>query len=72
MTSGTAATAIVDRTQGQDLDRPSQTADLVRVYLNEIGKRPLLTAAEEVELAKRIEAGIYADHLLKELSLIHI
>ena len=51
MTSGTAATAIVDRTQGQDLDRPSQTADLVRVYLNEIGKRPLLTAAEEVAVS---------------------
>ena len=42
--------------------RPS--ADLVRVYLNEIGKVSLLTAADEVELAKRIEAGLYAAHLL--------
>ena len=66
MTSDSAATAVVDRTQEQDLDRPSQTADLVRVYLNAIGRRPLLTAEEEVDLAKRIEAGIYAEHLLEE------
>jgi len=37
---------------------------LVRVYLNGIGKTALLTAAGEVELAKRIEAGLYAEHLL--------
>jgi len=36
----------------------------VRVYLNGIGKTALLTAADEVELAKRIEAGLYAQHLL--------
>ena len=47
-----------------DLDGAVQTADLVRVYLNEIGKVALLTAADEVELAKRIEAGLYAEHLL--------
>jgi len=47
-----------------DLDGAVQTADLVRVYLNEIGKVSLLTAAEEVELAKRIEAGLYAAHLI--------
>ena len=47
-----------------DLDGAVQTADLVRVYLNEIGKVALLTAADEVELAKRIEAGLYAGHLL--------
>jgi RNA polymerase sigma factor RpoD-like protein len=49
-----------------DLDGAVQTADLVRVYLNEIGKVALLTAADEVELAKRIEAGLYAQHLLDE------
>ena len=49
-----------------DLDGAVQTADLVRVYLNEIGKVALLTAADEVELAKRIEAGLYAKHLLDE------
>ncbi|GAA4815700.1 sigma-70 family RNA polymerase sigma factor [Tomitella cavernea] len=48
-----------------DLDAQSPSADLVRVYLNGIGKTPLLTAAEEVELAKRIETGLYARHLLE-------
>jgi len=47
-----------------DLDEAATSADLVRVYLNEIGKVPLLTAADEVELSKRIEAGLYAEHLL--------
>jgi len=47
-----------------DLDEVAASADLVRVYLNEIGKVALLTAADEVELAKRIEAGLYAEHLL--------
>jgi RNA polymerase sigma factor (sigma-70 family) len=55
-----------------DLDEAVQAADLVRSYLNEIGKVSLLTALEEVELSKRIEAGLYASHLLstsKRLSL---
>jgi RNA polymerase sigma factor (sigma-70 family) len=47
-----------------DLDEVAASADLVRVYLNEIGKVALLTAADEVELSKRIEAGLYANHLL--------
>jgi RNA polymerase sigma factor (sigma-70 family) len=47
-----------------DLDEIAASADLVRVYLNEIGKVALLTAADEVELAKRIEAGLYAQHLI--------
>jgi RNA polymerase nonessential primary-like sigma factor len=47
-----------------DLDEVAASADLVRVYLNEIGKVALLTAADEVDLSKRIEAGLYADHLL--------
>jgi RNA polymerase sigma factor (sigma-70 family) len=51
-------------TSGPDLDEAATSADLVRVYLNEIGKVALLTAADEVELAKRIEAGLYAQHLL--------
>jgi len=47
-----------------DLDEAVQAADLVRSYLNEIGKVSLLNAVEEVELSKRIEAGLYAGHLL--------
>ena len=49
-----------------DLDEVAASADLVRVYLNEIGKVALLTAADEVDLAKRIEAGLYAAHLLSQ------
>ena len=45
------------------------SADLVRVYLNGIGKTALLTAEDEVELSKRIEVGLYSEYLL---SLIHI
>jgi RNA polymerase nonessential primary-like sigma factor len=42
------------------------STDLVRVYLNTIGKTPLLTAEQEVDLSKRIEAGLYAERLLVE------
>jgi len=42
------------------------STDLVRVYLNTIGKTALLTAEQEVELSKRIEAGLYAERLLTE------
>lgn len=45
------------------------TADPVKDYLKQIGKVPLLNAAEEVELAKRIEAGLYADHISKSGTL---
>jgi len=38
---------------------PAASADLVRVYLREIGRVALLTAAEEVDLAKRVEAGVF-------------
>jgi RNA polymerase nonessential primary-like sigma factor len=48
-----------------DLDIQSPAADLVRVYLNGIGRTALLTAAQEVELAKRIEAGVFAQHMLE-------
>jgi RNA polymerase primary sigma factor len=39
---------------------PGATADPVKDYLKQIGKVPLLNAAEEVELAMRIEAGLFA------------
>ncbi|MDI3406290.1 RNA polymerase sigma factor [Streptomyces cavernicola] len=40
------------------------SADLFRQYLREIGRIPLLTAAEEVELARRVEAGLFAEEKL--------
>ncbi len=40
------------------------SADLVRAYLNGIGRTKLLTAAQEVELAKWVEAGLYAEEKL--------
>ncbi len=40
------------------------TGDLFRQYLREIGRIPLLTASDEVELARRIEAGLFAEERL--------
>nr|WP_169548882.1 RNA polymerase sigma factor [Nocardiopsis lucentensis] len=42
------------------------TADPVKDYLKQIGKVPLLNAEQEVELAKRIEAGLFAEEKLSE------
>jgi RNA polymerase primary sigma factor len=44
------------------------SADSVRAYLKQIGKVALLNAEEEVELAKRIEAGLYATQLMSEMA----
>ncbi len=56
-----------------DEDRPvvrvaavGASADPVKDYLKQIGKVKLLNARQEVELAKRIEAGLFADHKLAE------
>jgi RNA polymerase primary sigma factor len=56
---------------GDDDDLPAAqvavagaTADPVKDYLNQIGKVPLLNAEQEVELAKRIEAGLFAEEKL--------
>jgi len=56
-----------------DTDEPVQTvtvagatADPVKDYLKQIGKVPLLNAEQEVELAKRIEAGLFAEEKLNE------
>ena len=42
------------------------TGDPVRMYLKEIGKVPLLTAAQEIDLAMKIEAGLEATDKLEE------
>ncbi|MBT2398294.1 RNA polymerase sigma factor [Streptomyces sp. ISL-100] len=42
------------------------TADPVKDYLKLIGKVPLLNAEQEVELAKRIEAGLFSEHKLED------
>jgi RNA polymerase primary sigma factor len=57
--------------EDDDSDEPEQqvvvagaTADPVKDYLKQIGKVPLLNAEQEVELAKRIEAGLFAEEKL--------
>jgi RNA polymerase primary sigma factor len=59
--------------EADDADEPEQqvmaagaTADPVKDYLKQIGKVALLNAEQEVELAKRIEAGLFADEKLNE------
>jgi RNA polymerase primary sigma factor len=51
--------------RGVPLTELATAADPVRVYLREIGKVALLDAAQEVELAKRIEAGLFAAERLR-------
>ncbi|MDP4502709.1 sigma-70 family RNA polymerase sigma factor [Nonomuraea turcica] len=43
----------------------AEEPDLLGTYLEQIGKTPLLSAADEVDLARRIEAGLYAGHLIE-------
>lgn len=52
------------RKRSSDASVPLLTGDPVRMYLKEIGKVPLLTAAEEVDLAMKIEAGVAATEAL--------
>ncbi len=68
----TSSAASVQDEDGQEVDRGSRrnqtndnpSADLVRVYLNGIGKTALLSAEDEVELAQAIEVGLYAEYKL--------
>ena len=48
-----------------DMALKAPTNDPVRMYLKEIGRVALLTAQEEVDLAKRIEAGVFATEKLE-------
>src|SRR5918996_212497 len=62
--------ALADRAAGTSPEAgqaTSATSDLVRMYLREIGKVPLLTAAQEVDLAMRIEGGALAADLLASM-----
>ncbi|MDN6226059.1 MAG: sigma-70 family RNA polymerase sigma factor [Corynebacterium flavescens] len=54
----------VDRGSRRNQTNDNPSADLVRVYLNGIGKTALLSAADEVELSQAIEAGLYAEYKL--------
>src|SRR5438874_10167265 len=47
----------VTRTEFKPEDLATSTTDALQLFLNEIRRYPLLTAADEVELAKRIEKG---------------
>src|SRR5437773_7096517 len=62
----TSPTAVDDAVvlPADEMDEEAAALDPVRLYLNAIGKVPLLTAEQEVELAQRIEAGLYAEKKL--------
>ncbi|MGF6942522.1 RNA polymerase primary sigma factor [Streptomyces auratus] len=62
-----AAEMLIEEITSEPVPRPeagSPSSDLFRQYLREIGRIPLLTAAEEVELARRVEAGLFAEEKL--------
>jgi RNA polymerase primary sigma factor len=65
LTRRRALRSAVDRPSG---DTRGGTSDPVRMYLKEIGRVPLLSGAEEVDLAMRIEAGCHASEHLADLS----
>jgi RNA polymerase primary sigma factor len=65
-----AALSDTDRLAEVDLDDQTPAmGDSVHTYLKSIGRTSLLTAEQEVDLAKRIEAGLFAEHKLETLGL---
>ncbi|TDB88532.1 MULTISPECIES: RNA polymerase sigma factor RpoD [Actinomadura] len=60
----------VTRVDEGDLGKRAPTSDLVRIYLREIGRVPLLTAEDEVELAKSIEAGLFAEEKMARTAVL--
>ncbi len=62
--SGATADVVELPTPRSRADTGSPSSDLFRQYLREIGRIPLLTAAEEVELARGVEAGLFAEEKL--------
>ena len=65
-----AAALDTDRLAEVDLDDQTPAmGDSVHTYLKSIGRTSLLTAEQEVDLAKRIEAGLFAEHKLESLGL---
>ena len=62
-----ASAAVVEEEEADDTwDHEVPTTDLVRVYLTDIGRVALLTAEQEVDLARRIEAGLYAAEKMRQ------
>ncbi|MEN3305408.1 MAG: polymerase nonessential primary-like sigma factor, partial [Micromonosporaceae bacterium] len=55
---------VTDAPVDLDAEDRGASADLVRAYLNGIGRTKLLTAADEVDLARRVEAGLFAEEKL--------
>jgi RNA polymerase primary sigma factor len=65
------AAALSDNDRIIEVDLDDQTpamGDSVHTYLKSIGRTSLLTAEQEVDLAKRIEAGLFAEHKLETAS----
>jgi RNA polymerase primary sigma factor len=64
--SALASASLPEASAEVDLDdQTSVMGDSVHTYLKSIGRTSLLTAEQEVDLAKRIEAGLYAEHKLE-------
>jgi len=66
------AAALTESERLTEVDLDDQTpamGDSVHTYLKSIGRTSLLTAEQEVDLAKRIEAGLFAEHKLEAMGL---